>query len=146
MSTDPEFRDDIAEWVLAMPAAAALGFSFDALGGGRSQTCLPWQQRHSHVRGAFQAGPIGSLADFTGASAAISALPPGSLAATVDLTLKLFAEARGDRLVATGRALHPGGTLIVAAVDIDVVNAGSQSTCATALVTIRTRRRADVPT
>lgn len=134
------FRDDIAAWVLAMPAAVALGFSFISLGNGRSRTSLQWQHKHSHVPGAFQAGPIGALADFTGASAAMSSLPPGSVAATVDFTVKLLAEARGDLLIATGRALHPAGTLIVAAVDIDVVSSGSRSTCATALVTIRTRR------
>jgi len=144
--TVADFRDDIAEWVLAMPAAAAVGFSFTALGGGRSETSLVWRHQHSHVPGAFQAGPIGSLADFTGASAAMSALPRGSVGATVDFTVKLLAEARGDALVASGRTLRPTGTLLVAAVDIDVVNSGTRSTCATALVTIRARRPADGPT
>lgn len=140
MNEDAQFRDDIAAWVLAMPAAADLGFSFASLGNGRCQTRLPWQPKHSHVPGAFQAGPIGSLADFTGASAAMSALPAGSVGATVDFTVKLLRAARGDLLVATGRALQPGGTLIVAGVDIDVVSAGVRSTCATALVTVRARR------
>jgi len=78
VNADGGFRADIAEWVLAMPAATALGFSFLSLGDGRCETRLPWQRHHSHVPGAFQAGPIGSLADFTGASAAMSALPEGS--------------------------------------------------------------------
>jgi uncharacterized protein (TIGR00369 family) len=137
---EPDFRQDVAEWVLAMPAAMALGFSFATLGDGRCQTRLRWQRKHSHVPGAFQAGPIGSLADFTGASAAITTLAPGTLAATVDFTVKLLTEARGDLLIATGRALQPVGTLIVAAVDIDVVDSGTRSPCATALVTIRARR------
>lgn len=139
MTEQPDFRDDIADWVLAMPAAAALGFSFASLGKGRSQTRLPWQRKHSHTPGAFQAGPIGALADFTGASAAITTLPPGSRAATIDFTVKLLAEARGDVLIATGRALQSASTLIVAAVDIDVVRSDIRSPCATALVTIRTR-------
>ncbi len=146
MSEDPEFRLDIAEWVLAMPAAISLGFSFASLGNGLCQTRLPWQPHHSHAPGLFQAGPIGSLADFTGASAAISVLPAGSMAATVDYTVKLLTAARGEVLIATGRAFQPAGTLIVAAVDIDVVSAGTRTTCATALVTIRARRPADVST
>ncbi len=146
MSEDTDFRDDIAQWVLTMPAAIVLGFSFASLGNGRCQTRLPWQLHHSHVPGAFQAGPIGSLADFTGASAAMSTLPVGSMAATVDFTVKLLTAARGEVLIATGRALQPAGTLIVAAVDIDVVSAGHRSTCATALVTIRARPPAEVLT
>ena len=94
----------------------------------------------SHVPGAFQAGPIGCLADFTGASAAVSLLPPGTAAATVDLTVKLLAEARGEALIATGRAFSPARTITVAAVDIDVVTTQGRSLCATALVTIRVRR------
>jgi uncharacterized protein (TIGR00369 family) len=146
MNDDRDFRHDISEWVLAMPAATALGFSFTALANGRCQTHLRWQPHHSHVPGAFQAGPIGSLADFTGASAAMSALPAGSLATTVDFIVKLLSPARGELLIATGRALQTEGTLIVAAVDIDVVTAGTRSTCATALVTIRARRPADAST
>ncbi len=88
MNPASELRHDIADWVLAMPAATALGFTFASLGDGRCETHLDWQPRHSHVSGAFQAGPIGSLADFTGASAAVSLLPPGTAAATVDLTVK----------------------------------------------------------
>src|SRR5690349_12036008 len=128
-----------------MPAAIALGFSFTSLGNGRCQTSLPWRSRHSHRPGAYQAGPIGSLADFTGACAAMSVLPVGSIAATVDFTVKLLTEARGDLLIATGRALQPAGGLIVAAVDIDVVSP-DRFTCATALVTIRARRPQDAST
>lgn len=138
-----EFRDDIAEWVLAMPAARALGLSFATLGDGYCQTRLEWQPQHSHVPGAFQAGPIGSLADFTGASAAISLLAPGSLAATVDFTVKLLGEARGDLLIATGRAFRPARTLTVAAVDIDIVADGARTLRATALVTVRARQPPD---
>ena len=103
MTSSPEFRHDVADWVLAMPVAAALGFTFVELADGHSETRLRWRREHSHAPGAFQAGPIGSLADFTGASAAITVLVPGSLAATVDYTVKLLAEARGDELVARAR-------------------------------------------
>jgi uncharacterized protein (TIGR00369 family) len=134
----PEFRHDVAQWVLTMPVAAALGFTFDELAEGRSCTRLPWRPDLSHVAGAFQAGPIGSLADFTGASAGITALPRGALAATVDYTVKFLTEARGEELVARGRVLRPGSTLTVTTVEISAVTGNVESLCATALVTIRT--------
>ncbi|MEP6660281.1 MAG: PaaI family thioesterase [Acidimicrobiales bacterium] len=137
MNASADFRHDVADWVLAMPVAAALGFSFVELGNGFSETRLPWRPQHSHSPGAFQAGPIGSLADFTGASAGITVLPLGALAATVDYTIKFLAEARGDELVGRGRVLRPGTTLTVIAVDIHAVTDGSERLCASAFVTIR---------
>jgi uncharacterized protein (TIGR00369 family) len=136
--TPPGFRHDVADWVLAMPVAAELGFSFEELGGGRSRTRLPWRPGLSHTAGVFQAGPIGSLADFTGASAGMTALRPGALAATVDYTIKYLTEARGDQLVARGRVLRTGSILTVATVDISAVANSLETVCATALITIRT--------
>ena len=136
----PQFRHDVAEWVLAMPVAAALGFSFEELADGRSRTRLPWRSDLSHAPGVFQAGPIGSLADFTGASAGITALRPGALAATVDYTVKFLTEARGAELLARGRVLRPGSTLTVATVELSAVTGHVETLCATALITIRTIR------
>ncbi len=70
-------------------------------------------------------------------AAGITPLPPGSAAATVDYTAKFLTEARGDHLIARARVLRPGNTLTVAAVDIFVVGDGTETLCATALVTMR---------
>lgn len=120
-----------------MPVAAALGLSFVDPADGHSATRLPWRPELSHAPGVFQAGPIGSLADFTGASAGLTALSPGTIAATVDYTVKFLTEARGNELIARGRVLRPGG-LTVATVEIAAVFNNIQTLCATALVTIRT--------
>jgi uncharacterized protein (TIGR00369 family) len=134
------FRHDVADWVLAMPVAATLGFSFVKLADGQCETRLAWRPQHSHAPGAFQAGPIGSLADFTGASAGLTVLPQGTLAATVDYTIKLLTEARGQELVARGRVLRAGATLTVAAVEISVLDDEREYLCASAFVTIRNIR------
>ncbi len=70
-------------------------------------------------------------------AAGITPLPPGCAAATVDYTAKFLTEARGDHLIARARVLRPGNTLTVAAVDIFVVGDGTETLCATALVTMR---------
>ncbi len=134
-TTDRGFRQDIADAVLSLPVAAAFGLTFTELATGRAE--LAWRAEHSHTRGAFQANPIAALADFTGVAAGVTLLPPGSAAATVDYTVKFLAEARGDQLVARARVLRPGTTLTVAAVDIFVVRDGTETLCATALVTMR---------
>ena len=130
-------RHDVAEWVLGLPVAAAFGFTFAELADGRSVTRLVWHHRHSHTPGAFQASPIAALADFTGASAAMTLLPVGGVGATMDCTVKFLAEARGDELVARGHVLRPGRTVTVASVDVYAVSGLAETSCAAALVTIR---------
>jgi uncharacterized protein (TIGR00369 family) len=137
MAASPSFRHDVAEWVFGLPVAAAFGFTFDELANGRSVTRLAWHPRHSHMPGAFQANPIASLADFTGASAAMTLLPVGDVGVTMDYTVKFLAEARGDELVARGHVLRPGRTITVANVDVYAVSGLTETLCAAALVTIR---------
>jgi uncharacterized protein (TIGR00369 family) len=130
-------RQDIVDQVLGMPVAAAFGLAFDELADGHAVARVRWRPQHSHVPGAFQASPIAALADFTGASAAMSVLPPGATAATVDYTAKFLAEARGEELLAYARVLRPGRTLTVSTVDVVVVADGPETLCAAALVTVR---------
>jgi uncharacterized protein (TIGR00369 family) len=134
--TTPTVRRDIAEWVLAMPVAVALGFEYVRLHDGVCETRLTWRPELSHVPGAFQASPIGALADFTGASAAMSTQPVRSPAITVDYVLKLLAEARGHTLIARAHVLRAGG-LTTATVDIHARTPTGEALCATALVTTR---------
>jgi len=61
-TTDPDFRQDIADAVLRLPVAAAFGLTFTALAAGRAQTELAWRPEHSHTPGAFQANPIAAPA------------------------------------------------------------------------------------
>lgn len=137
-TSNPAFRHDIAAAVLALPVAAAFGFTFTTLGDGRAETRLPWREDLSHTPGAFQANPIAALADFTGVAAGVTLLPPGSTAATVDYTVKFLAEARGTALTARARVVRPGTTLTVAAVDLHTTGPdGGDHLSATALVTMR---------
>ena len=137
MTPPGDFRRDVADAVLALPVAAAFGLTFEELADGHAVTRLTWRPEHSHTPGAFQANPIAALADFTGVSAGITLLPPGSAAATVDYTAKFLTEARGDYLIARGRVLHPGTTLTVAAVDVYAHTDETGTHCATVLVTMR---------
>ena len=132
-----EFRQDIADWVVSLPVAAAFGLIFDELADGRAVTRLAWRPEHSHVPGAFQASPIAALADFTGVSAGMTLLPAGSWAATLDYTTKFLAEARGELLIARGKVLRFGATITTSSVDVFAVADGAETLCAVALVSMR---------
>jgi uncharacterized protein (TIGR00369 family) len=133
---DAGFRHDIADWVLSLPVAAALGLRFVELADGHALTRLPWRAELSHAPAAFQANPIAALADFTGVSAGLTLFPPGTAAATADYTAKFLAEARGDELTARARVLR-AGALTVSAVDVLTGEGDEERLCATVLVTAR---------
>lgn len=140
------FRRDVADAALALPVAAAFGLTFEELADGHAVTRLAWRPELSHTPGAFQANPIAALADFTGVSAGVTLLPPGSAAATVDYTVKFLTEARGAFLVARGRVLRPGTTLTVASVDVYTHDGEASTHCATALVSMRNLPTRTTPT
>ncbi|WP_448627655.1 PaaI family thioesterase [Geodermatophilus sp. URMC 64] len=129
-------RQDVADFVLGLPVAAALGLTFEELEKGRAVSRLAWRPELSHAPGAFQANPIAALADFTGVSAGLTLFPPGTPAATADYTAKFLAEARGESLTARAHVLR-AGALTVSAVDVFAVADGDERLCATALVTAR---------
>jgi hypothetical protein len=66
----------------------------------------------------------------------MSTQPTRTPALTLDYTLKLLAEARGDTLTAHGRVLR-AGSVTVAIVDLHALTTTTRIHCATALVTTR---------
>jgi acyl-coenzyme A thioesterase PaaI-like protein len=50
-------RQDVADRVLGLPVAAALGLRFTELADGRATSRLPWRPELSHAPGVFQANP-----------------------------------------------------------------------------------------
>lgn len=142
-AADPDFQQLVTSVVLSMPAAKHLGFSFGKVAPGEVELVQPYRIELTEHNGNFQGGVIGSLADFAGGAAAGTLLPVGSLNMTVDYTVKLLAPARGDALIARGRVLKPGNAITVTAADIYAREHGTETLCATALVTMRNIRLPD---
>lgn len=137
VAQNPDFAAVTTKFIMDMPIAAFFGFSLTRLEPGFLEVTQPYRPELCFKGRLFQAGPIGTLADFAGAGACFSLLPPGWLAATADYTVKLLAPAEGDALVARGRVVQWGRTLSVAASEVFAVTGGRETLCATALVTAR---------
>jgi uncharacterized protein (TIGR00369 family) len=135
--SNPNFAEATRRFLMAMPIAQHLGFEITAVEPGRFEITQPYRRELSFRDGVFQAGPIGTLADMAGACASATMLPADWACSTIDYTLKLLAAAAGSELVARGRLLKYGRTLSVAAADVHVVRDGSETICATALISIR---------
>ena len=134
---NPDFADAVRAVVLSLPAAAHLGFGFGELTPGTAELVLSVRPEHTQHDGYVAGSVLGALADFAGGSAAGTLLPPGWVSMTSAYTVSLVAPAKGERIVARGRVLHPGRSTSVAAADVLAVSDGTETLCATALVTMR---------
>lgn len=134
---NPDFAEAAVRFLMEMPIAKHLGFSVTGIGPGLFEITQPFREELSFRAGVFQAGPVGTLADMAAACAGMTMLPRGWAASTVDYTIKLFAPAAGEAIVARGRVVGPGRTLSVTAAEVYAVRGGKETLCAMALTTIR---------
>ena len=114
---NPNFVEVTKRFLMAMPIAQHMGFDITDVAPGRFEISQPFRRELSFRDGAFQAGPIGTLADMAAACAGATMLPDGWAASTIDYTLKLLAPAVGEKLVARGHVVRSGRSLTVAAAD-----------------------------
>lgn len=89
------------------------------------------------AQGLFHGGVLAALADHAAGGAVTTVLPPGRFAVTVNLQVNFLAPASGDVVVARARAVHVGGTIGVAQVEVSTVTNGAETRCAIVTATLR---------
>src|SRR3954454_19206665 len=115
---NPDFAETVKRFLMEMPIAQHFGFAITGIGPGLFEITQPFRKELSFRPGIFQAGPVGTVADMAAACAAMTMLPLGWSASTVDYTVKFLAPAAGDQIVARGHVVRSGRTLSVAAADV----------------------------
>jgi uncharacterized protein (TIGR00369 family) len=125
---DDGYRSDLARAIMGMPASQALGlkvigFSRD----GASVIEMPVTPQWTFDGAVVQGGIVGALADYAGVSAAAAQLPTGWIASTTAFEIHNLAPAKGEKLVAIGRAVTVGKSLCVSRADVYAL-AGGEAT------------------
>ena len=140
-AVNPDFEQVVKGAVLSMPAARHLGFGFGRVAAGEAEIVQPYRKELTQHDGFFQAGVLGSLADFAGGAAAGTLLPACWANMTVDYTIKILASGKGE-IIARGRVVKPGQLMTIAAADLYSVSGAEETLCAVALITMRNIRLA----
>ena len=108
---------------------------------------LPFRADLCQQHGFLHAGIVTTIADSSCGYAALSLMEPDASVLTVEFKLNLLAPARGERLLARGRATRPGRTLTVCQADVVAVQDGAETPVATMLATLMALQgRAGLPT
>jgi uncharacterized protein (TIGR00369 family) len=133
---DPNYKDRVKESFARQGFMINLNAKLDVPAPGACDITIPFGTRVAQQHGYFHGGVVGALADAAGAYAGFTLLPPTATILTVEYKVNLIAPARGDTLVARGRILKGGRTLIVVRSDVSANERGVETACATALVTM----------
>lgn len=141
--SDPHFAERVRASFDRQNAMALIQASLPVIEHGRTEIHLPhWpgvEQQHGFVHG----GVVGMIADSAAGYAAMTMVPASASVLTVEYKMNLVAPADGERLVARGKVVRPGRTLIITQAEVFAVKNGKETLCALMQQTIMTVARSE---
>jgi acyl-coenzyme A thioesterase PaaI-like protein len=136
MTTDQEFTKP-SLFLNSQPFARTYGVSVIDEKPGSVVVEAPYLEALSTPPDLFPTSSIGAIGDIAAISSCLSLLPKGWACATLDFTVKMTGQARGEKLVARGRVLQSGKSFSVGAADVYAVRNGVETLCGAILATSR---------
>lgn len=118
---------------------ATIGASITSVEQGAVTIELPFRADLTQQHGFFHAGVVTMIVDTACGYAALTHMPPTAAVLTVEYKVNFLSPALGEKLIARGRVLKPGRTLIPCFGEVYVKNAGKEKLVATMLATMITR-------
>ena len=127
---DPHFAERVSASFARQNAMELIQATMPLIEHGRTEIHLPhWpdvEQQHGFVHG----GVVGMIADSAAGYAAMSMVPASASVLTVEYKMNLVAPADGEKLIARGKVVRPGKTLIVTQAEVFAVKNGRETLCA----------------
>lgn len=127
---DPDFAERIRASFAKQHAMTLIRATLPVVKAGHTEIHLPhWEgveQQHGFVHG----GVVGMIADSAAGYAAMTVVPASASVLTVEYKMNLVAPADGEQLIARGKVVRPGRTLIVTQGEVFAVKDGRESLCA----------------
>lgn len=127
---DLHFAERVSASFARQNAMELIQASMPLIEYGRTEIHLPhWtgvEQQHGFVHG----GVVGMIADSAAGYAAMTVVPETASVLTIEYKMNLVAPADGEKLIARGKVVRPGRTLIVTQAEVFAVKDGKESLCA----------------
>jgi uncharacterized protein (TIGR00369 family) len=128
--SDPHFAERVRASFDRQQAMSLIRAELPVVEHGRTEIHLPhWtgvEQQHGYVHG----GVVGMIADSAAGYAAMTTVPPSASVLTVEYKMNLMAPADGDKLIARGKVVRAGRTLVVTQAEVFAVKDGKETQCA----------------
>jgi len=127
---DPHFAERVSASFARQSAMELIQATMPVIEHGRTEIHLPhWtgvEQQHGFVHG----GVVGMIADSAAGYAAMTIVPPTASVLTVEFKMNLVAPADGEKLIARGKVVRPGKTLIITQAEVFALKDGHETLCA----------------
>ena len=127
---DPEFADRVRASFAKQHAMDLIHATLPVVEPGLTEIHLPhWagvEQQHGFVHG----GVVGMIADSAAGYAAMTLVSASASVLTVEYKMNLLAPADGEKLIARGKVVRPGRTLVVTQAEVFAVKDGKEKLCA----------------
>lgn len=127
---NPDFAADVRASFARQHIMDLIRATIPVVEAGRTEIHLPhWdgvEQQHGFVHG----GVVGMIADSAAGYAAMTVVPANASVLTVEYKMNLTAPADGETIIARGRVMRPGRTLIVTQAEVFAVKDGRETLCA----------------
>ena len=127
---DTGFAERVRASFAKQHAMSLIHATLPVVDAGRTEIHLPhWEgveQQHGFVHG----GVVGMIADSAAGYAAMTVVPADASVLTVEYKMNLMAPADGEQLIARGKVVRPGRTLIVTQAEVFAIKAGQERLCA----------------
>ncbi len=127
---DPEFADRVRASFAKQHAMDLIHATLPVVEPGLTEIHLPhWagvEQQHGFVHG----GVVGMIADSAAGYAAMTLVSASASVLTVEYKMNLVAPADGEKLIARGKVVRPGRTLVVTQAEVFALKDGKEKLCA----------------
>ena len=127
---DPEFADRVRASFAKQHAMDLIHATLPVVEPGLTEIHLPhWtgvEQQHGFVHG----GVVGMIADSADGYSAMTLVPASAAVVAVGYKKNLVAPADGEKLIARGKVVRPGRTLVVTQAEVFAVKDGKEKLCA----------------
>jgi len=128
--SDPHFAERVRASFDRQNAMALIQATMPLIEHGRTEIHLPhWpgvEQQHGFVHG----GVVGMIADSAAGYAAMTVVPASASVLTVEFKMNLMSPADGEQLIARGKVVRSGRTLIITQAEVFALKDGRETLCA----------------
>ena len=115
---DPGFEERVRRSFGGQPMMETVGAVLDRVAPGAVDVTMPVSRHLMQQHGFVHMGAVSTLADTACGFSALSLMAPGVGVLTVEFKLNMMAPAAGERLIARGRVVKAGRTLMVTQADV----------------------------
>lgn len=139
-SFDPAFDVRVRSSFARQMLMLTIGARVTHVAPGEVDVELPFRDDLTQQHGFLHAGVVAAIIDSACGYAALTLMPPDAAVLTSEYKVNLLSPAAGDAIIARGRVLKAGRTLIVTRGDAFALKGGEEKLVATMLATMMTVR------